>query len=211
MEVRRPQRTVSVEAVTLDAALSEAGLCADHVKVDTQGAEYEILSGAAAQLKRHVFAVVAETWTYPVHKGQQLSPAIEGLMLGSGYEIMERQLHGRWGRRSDVGLERRRQETSFDILFFAGIDTVLQRRPGAAKLLKAAAIADVYGFPGYALDLLTAAMGDGAEREPLEWARQAIMARRRAGSGTKINDAAALALRRLARWHDRRRWPPLGG
>ncbi len=212
MAPRQPQRTLCLPATTLDLALAEQGLAADAIKCDTQGSEYEILQGARRQLADHVFMVIAETWTFEVHRGQRLSHEVEGLMRDAGFAVMERQLHGRWGWQTDLGLMRRRQETSFDILFFATIDQVIARRPATTTLLKAAGLADLFGYPGYALDLLAAAQDlPGVEAAALDWLAGRIRQRRRAGAGTRLADAVALTLRRAARWQEARRWPPLGG
>jgi len=212
MAPRRPQRTLTLPATTLDLAMAEQGLAVDAIKCDTQGSEYEILQGARQQLAEHALLVIAETWSFEVHKGQRLGHEVEALLLASGFEIMERQLHGRWGWQSDLGLVRRRQETSFDLLFLARIDHLLARRPATATLLKAAGLADLFGFPGYALDLLAGGRTlPGVDAAALDWLAAGIRRRRRAGLCARLADAVALGLRRAARWHDARRWPPLGG
>ena len=51
-ETRQTVRKVPSRATTLDQAMAENGLHADFLKIDTQGAEYAILSGAADTLDK---------------------------------------------------------------------------------------------------------------------------------------------------------------
>src|ERR1051325_3020672 len=66
-----PRHTVRKERVvctTVDRVAQEFGMAFNFMKLDTQGAEYEILEGSKSELSRNVFGVICETWTQPAHE-----------------------------------------------------------------------------------------------------------------------------------------------
>ena len=67
---RRTTRTVDVSARPLDDVVAELKMQPDFLKIDTQGAEFDILQGSADTLDRCIFGVVVETWTTQIHAGQ---------------------------------------------------------------------------------------------------------------------------------------------
>ena len=152
----KPRETQAVSqypATTLDAALAGEGLRCDFLKIDTQGAEFEILSGAAESLDRDVFGVVVETWTEEVHAGQRLSGDVMTLMAKHGFALYDLGVGAAWHRAGDLE-NGKRQIIGLDLLFLRRRAAWPEEQP-VAKLLKAAAIADLYGFTGYALGILT--------------------------------------------------------
>ena len=160
---REPRRTVSTvdfPAMTLDAALASAGLDADFLKVDVQGSEFEVLTGAAETLSKQICAAIVETWTAEVHRGQRLTGDVLRLMADHGFELVDVSVAAGWTRDRPENLTGKAQVTGLDLLFLRD----LRARPAAAatKLVKQAAIADVFGFPDIALDTLDAAETAGA-------------------------------------------------
>jgi FkbM family methyltransferase len=168
----KPRRTtarVEFDATTLDAVAAEHGLDVDFLKIDTQGSEWEILSGAEQVLRGQVFGAVVETWTAPVHEGQRLAGEVMTLMAKRGFGLFDLNVAAAWGRSATDGddLGGKRQLMGLDLLFL--------RQPArwegerdAQKRLKGAAIAEAYGFPDYALELL-----DGPGQD---WARETLLA-----------------------------------
>jgi FkbM family methyltransferase len=86
-----PKGKTSVRATTLDNVLF--GTYADHphfgevIKIDTQGAEYEILEGATRTLDERCVAVVAEIWFCEAYKGAKQFSEVELLMRERGFSF----------------------------------------------------------------------------------------------------------------------------
>lgn len=155
-----PRDTVSVvryPTTTLDAALDEAGLRADVVKVDTQGAEREILQGAAATLRDDVLALIVETWTVPIHAGQGLTGEIMQMAADAGLTLFDVDVAAAWTRRSHANraLGGKRQIVGLDLLFLRD-PTAWEVAESAVRRAKGAAVAEAFGFPDVALELLAA-------------------------------------------------------
>jgi FkbM family methyltransferase len=149
---RETRAIASYPATTLDQAVAEHGITCDMLKVDTQGSEGEILRGGADAIGRDVLCAVVETWTVPVHSGQALTGDVLRFMADAGMTLFDVSVAAAWQRQlpDDVELEGKRQVTGLDLLFLRA------SRPAGAetRLLKLAAIADVFGFPDLALQLL---------------------------------------------------------
>jgi FkbM family methyltransferase len=158
---RLTQRSVGFRATTLDTALDEAGVVADFVKVDTQGSELEVLSGGRGRLAGEVFGAIVETWTVEVHRGQGLTGEVMQLMAQLGFSLFDVSVAAAWERRTaeDRDLGGRPQVVGLDLLFLKEPEAV----EGDVRRIKAAAVADVYGHPDFALDLLESVGGTEAE------------------------------------------------
>jgi len=67
-------RTVNIECITLDNVLNEMSpkITFDFLKVDAQGAEYEILMGAKDFLKNECIGLHLELFNKPLYKGMKL-------------------------------------------------------------------------------------------------------------------------------------------
>jgi FkbM family methyltransferase len=155
---RAVERTTSVATTTIDAEIKAASFDADVLKCDTQGAEYEILEGATQTLNTSLFAVLAETWTAEIYKGVKPAWAVMRLMAERGYVLMTQEIAG-LARRSfpetpTFKFVQREQAISFELLFFRQAKPFVKNAGDAKKAFRAAAIADVYGFPDYAVELL---------------------------------------------------------
>ena len=149
---RVTRRTVGFPATTLDAALDEAAVTADFIKVDTQGSELEILRGARRRLDSELLGVLVETWTVEVHRGQGLTGDVMRLMAELGFSLFDVSVAAAWRRRTTDGrdLGGSPQVVGLDLLFLKEPGT----ERGDMPRIKAAAIADVYGHPDFALELL---------------------------------------------------------
>ena len=150
---RETRAVVSYPATTLDRVLAREQLKCDVLKIDTQGSEGEILRGAAEALEHDVLCAVVETWTVPVHLGQALTGDVLRLMDGAGLTLFDVSVAAAWRRPLPDGMDLngKRQLTGLDLLFLRA------SRPAGpeTRLLKLAAIADVFGFPDLALQLLS--------------------------------------------------------
>lgn len=181
---RQLDRVVEVEAMTVDQVLEEGAIDADFLKLDTQGAEHEILDGSRGALGR-LHGVLLETWTTPVHRGQRCLGEILTLMADHGYSLADITIGGRWQRRTKLGqrLDARGDPVVAHALFFNDRGPIAQDW-SPAKLLKAAALADVWGHADFALQLL-----ERRATPETAWAADEIARRRgRRRRGARVRD-----------------------
>lgn len=148
--VREAVSIANVEAITVDAVCASQGLSPDFMKIDTQGAEYMILSGAEHVLRHEVVAVVVESWTTEVYRGQRLSGDVMSLMAANSFSLYDVNVAAAWHRSETV--KGKRQVIGLDLLFVK--DDLELLKASASKIIKAAAILDVYGFADAALAIL---------------------------------------------------------
>lgn len=83
---REVARRVMVKTTTLDAAARELPV-PDFIKLDVQGAEMKILSGAASTLC-HVLCAEFETRLVTQYRGETLFPEIHRFMRGAGFGLV---------------------------------------------------------------------------------------------------------------------------
>jgi FkbM family methyltransferase len=176
----KPRVTRSIaryRATTLDAALADSGSGCDFIKIDTQGAEFEVLSGASETLECHVFGVLVETWTVDIHSGQRLTGDILNLMTGYGFHLFDVNVAAAWRRhvQGDVDPGGKRQVVGLDLLFFRNC-VPRSDVMSDTKLFKAAAIADIYGFPDYALEILDSSKACAGDTASANRLREQILA-----------------------------------
>lgn len=82
---RRVVDNYSVDLVSLDSVLEGREL--DVLKIDTQGSEFEVISGGREIIKSTLPFILAETWTFPVYEGSRGSAEVLGLVEEMGLEI----------------------------------------------------------------------------------------------------------------------------
>jgi hypothetical protein len=150
---------VRYPARTLDESLEAEGLGCDFLKIDTQGSEWEIVCGASRTLKDHALGALIETWTSEVHRGQRLTGAVMSQMHELGFQLFDVGVAAAWHRRKDaqVRFMGKPQVVGLDLLFFRDPSSTIGPRSSQVQALKAAALAEVFGFPGFALELLESA------------------------------------------------------
>lgn len=163
---RVPEQVITVNCTTLDKVLEDRNLNGDFLKIDVHGAEYEMLQGATASLRSNIFGVLVETWSSEVHRGQYLTGDILNMMAGMEFSLFDINVAAAWRRQTAETLKLfgKQQIIGLDLLFFKEPATWLSRTNTnqLTKIIKAAAIAEVYGFPDYAIELLNAEI----ERSP---------------------------------------------
>jgi len=184
---RDTERTIAVPATTLDATVASDALDVDFLKVDTQGAEYEILDGARETLSGSAIGALVETWTTEVHRGQHLAGDVMTLMNGCGFELFDVGIAAAWRRRivDTTPLLGKPQIVGLDLLFFCG-PAHLQGARRRAKAAKLAAIAAIYGFPDFALEVI----GDVQGLETLRTAIRASATPTRSTLGARARSRA---------------------
>ncbi|MFD1702217.1 FkbM family methyltransferase [Methylopila henanensis] len=151
---RQVRRKVTVQADTLDRVCARDGLSIDFIKLDTQGAEYEILAGATETLKT-CFGAQAECWHYPAYRGLRLAQDVMRLMADNGFSVFAYSEGGSWRRGADeVARNDRSQPVQADILFLKNVETLDLGGTPFERAVKWAAIAELWGFASYAKDIL---------------------------------------------------------
>lgn len=153
------ERRVEIETATLGEALSRAGVAhIDYLKLDVEGAELEILKGAAALLE-HALVVKAEVAFVAVRRGQPVAADIERHLASCGFALMDfiRPAHWRMDGyiiHPQIGSGSlpysRGQLIHGDYLFFRQPSTIREPR----QALRAAALALAHGYIDHAAVLL---------------------------------------------------------
>jgi FkbM family methyltransferase len=173
---RNTARKLSVPAVSLDELAAAEMFDIDFLKIDTQGAEYEIIDGGRETFGRDCFGCTCENWNVEIHSGQKNVIEVIGLMRELGFRVFDLERSALW-RRDCPDLRSDRPElVGVDVLFFREPDWVIDNY-NDEKLFKAALIADVWGFRGLAFQLLGALAGRQSGLSPLAEEAQRIMKR----------------------------------
>lgn len=89
---RHTVKTVEIPCRRIDTLLDDV----DFIKSDTQGYEFEVLSGAS-KILHNSLAIIAECWSVPIHKGQRLTHDVTKYMYQKKFEILSIQ-NGTWRR-----------------------------------------------------------------------------------------------------------------
>jgi FkbM family methyltransferase len=174
MDKFRPVSAEPVPTATLDDVLARYGGAPGHgdfIKLDTQGTEYEILTGATRTLSERTVAVLVEVWYCQVYDGQRLFSDIEGLLRGHGFSFYGAGMHYRSRKRLDKRHYLTRERPLWaDAVFLKDplpggyVDVQLTERQ-AHLLFVCASLLEFYDF---AYELASATWADGRERERLD-------------------------------------------
>ncbi len=78
---------IPINVTTLDILYRERTASFDFIKVDVQGAEYEVLEGGRTLLP-NTLGVTLEVQFTPFYEGQKLFPALHAFMLAQGFRLM---------------------------------------------------------------------------------------------------------------------------
>lgn len=149
-----------VEADTLDNQLGHHGLSdVDFIKADTQGSELYVLEGARRALSATVIGVEVEVEFAPIYRGQPLFADVDGFLRGLGFVLFDlRPCY--WKRESGRRVGGPRGQIVWaDALYLksiAGLASAATSHDLAArraKVLKSIAIALLYGYCDYAIDI----------------------------------------------------------
>jgi FkbM family methyltransferase len=173
-------RTIEIETDSLDSMISSGQYPVnppDVLTMDAEGAEYEILEGAEALLKREIVCVVSEVSFLPIREGQKLYGDISGLLSRKGFIPVQIKQHPSEMSfyRAPVGLRGRGIQVFADVVFLKDPESAVADWAGpdaAIKLRKLAIAAVTFGQLEYALDCLKRAREVGLPNlsaPPLYW------------------------------------------
>lgn len=146
-----------LDCVTLDECLRAEGIWPDFLKVDTQGSELEILTGARTALEQAVQVVEVEVEFTPLYQAQPLFADVDQFLRGAGFYLQDlgNFLHMKPRGQAGVGGVKG-QLISADALYFRDFAA----EPGHLARLDERALQAVllgyvaYGYPEKALVLL---------------------------------------------------------
>lgn len=155
-KTRTPKEILSLGVKSIDDINAETPFDCDLLKVDTQGSEYEILKGAEKFLKSNVSFVLLETWTFEVHKGQALSGKIMEWMNHQGFTLIRVNNGAEWERKTENSLPVKGLQTlvGLDLLFVRNEFKFPDQSMQNSKVIKAAALAELYGFPDLGIQII---------------------------------------------------------
>ena len=152
---RQTEKTIELDATTLDKTIQENKFNADFLKIDTQGSEYEILEGARDSLNKGIFGVLLETWSYPFHKNQKLTYDVMKFMDEQGYFLADLNKGGFYRRKlmpsSSLFVG---QIGQIDLLFFESFEKFTSTERKRDEIIKAVCLADMYGLADYGIEIL---------------------------------------------------------
>lgn len=152
-ELRQTAKKISVAATTIDDACKENNISyPDFIKLDIHGSEYEALEGASESLKENTIALLVESWSLPIHKGQKTRAAVELLLNDHEIYLLEEYELCKWKRNVSNSNFKKVQSVGYDSLLFK--DVISQdKKISLTKAIKYIGIADLFGHYGYALQL----------------------------------------------------------
>ncbi len=94
--------TQRVNCRTLDGILAQQPVHYDFLKIDAQGAEYEILKGAASFLADDCQGLHLELFVIPLYKGIRLLPEVQELLSDAGFDLVKKfPAHGSFASQHD--------------------------------------------------------------------------------------------------------------
>jgi len=97
-------RETEIACDTLDSVLMELPVTYtfDFLKIDAQGAEYEILRGAEKFLRKDCLGLQLELFSIPLYKGIKLKSEVEALLSEFGFDLVKTfKPHGTFNSQND--------------------------------------------------------------------------------------------------------------
>jgi hypothetical protein len=196
------RKQLHVDCVAMDSIL-EPEDTPDFIKIDTQGAELEILKGARNLLQRSAPLVLAETWCAEIYSGMPLTHDVMAFMHDLGYQVFDLNVAAAW-QHDNAHLKQahcKAKTIGFDLLFVKRLELLSFQTVN--DVLKFAGLCELFGFRDYAVAALERA-DCNAElvREAIE-----VMLDNNRWEGSFARRLQTLVNRVLK--HNSRLWPPL--
>lgn len=103
-------RSTEIDCVTLDSVIEDLKVpfSFDFLKIDAQGAEYDILLGAQDFLRNSCIGLHLELFNIPLYKGIKLLPEVTDFLSHQGFELVKKmEFHGSFDSQNDCIFLRR--------------------------------------------------------------------------------------------------------
>ena len=172
---RTTKSVIQVDCISIDEIVDKEKLDVDFIKIDTHGAEYEILLGANSTLDK-VVGLQVEVWTKEIHKGQKLLGDVVKYLEDKNFRVFEIQPFGKWYRDTKKKIV---QECESELVI---CDVLLFKEPlfdntqdDFIKTIKLACIAELYGYPQYSIFLINKLMSSCSDVEELKQMKEIIV------------------------------------
>ena len=124
----------------------------DFLKIDTQGAEYEILKGAEKTLLCNMPLVTCETWTTEVYEKAPLMHKVIELMYDYGYELLDMSLCHSAKHKNTYKSISKAIAGGYEILFYKKrIDWKINKN----TIIKNILLLDFFGYKDLAFHIFT--------------------------------------------------------
>lgn len=155
----RSELTIEIETTTLDNYCEQEGINEiDFLQVDVQGADLHVLEGASLLLKRSVIAIQTEVEFYHLYINQPLFADIDTYLRQNYFTLFDLEDCSRYPRSHSPICSPTRvgQLLWADAFYFRDLirEDITTPLKTPLQILKLACIADILGFPDYALELL---------------------------------------------------------
>lgn len=164
----------------------------DFIKIDVQGTEYDVLSGAKSTLGKTV-AVLCEVEFMPVYEGQKLFSEVEIFMRGLGfsfYGFHGRGIHHRSRKKIDKRVEQVRERAMWaDAVFFRDPFEASTNGLRERKMKALFCCALLLGYHDFALEVAEATWADPEE---LTWMKELVHSRATIKAGSTASDVDEL-------------------
>ena len=150
--------TTEIETTTLDDFCnSEEIKEIDFLQVDVQGADLQVLQGASNLLKDSILGIQIEVEFSPLYLKQPLFSDIDSYLRNQNFTLFDIDTAYRYRSNSPITSSTRFGQLLWGDAFYlrdllSKTDQVYSNQP--EKILKIACIADILGFPEYALEVL---------------------------------------------------------
>jgi FkbM family methyltransferase len=187
--------TLEVPTDSLDRVMEANGIAIDVIKIDVQGGEFAILSGARKSLAGSICLAEVEVSFLERYLGLRPFDAIIGLMRESGFELIDVSRIKRYRHTNSFGVinpglgmgDRAGRIAFCDALFIKNDERLMERiSSGDDSLpLKIILVLLVYGKADFAAWMFdrTRERIDGSLRKPLEETFKSLRGRRLGASG----------------------------
>jgi len=154
-EGRIVKSQASVQCETLDDILFDNSIVPNFIKIDTQGAELDILRGAKQLLCDYAPLVTCETWCAEVYKDAPLMHEIIAYMDSLGYQVFDMEIAAAWRHGASSNKSNSKTKSIGYEVLFVKTKNIESLYKDHEYFLKFILLLELYGYRDYAIYLLS--------------------------------------------------------